>query len=121
MKLLRKMDNEMEAQQIALSLRSKGIVTHDSRKATHNSGMLNTSFDSIAVWAVLEKQHEDAVNVLNDPDYVIQNPLTTLEMQELENSNVTDFESTLTSVLNRVATVIGLILIAGFAWVIWRG
>lgn len=109
MKLLCQFDNEVEAEQLALRLRSRGIMPHVSSSSTRHLGVHNAGSRSLGVWAVLEAQHNDAQALLDDPDHEVTHALSEEEMMAIENSTNRKVGRNLDKLLNFFA--IGALLI----------
>lgn len=84
MKLLERYESMTEAQERAAFLRSRGIAAHvESTSALRPAGA-HKSLYSAALWSVLEHQHDDAAALLENPDHVVNDPLDSGEMDELQ-------------------------------------
>lgn len=116
MKLLRHFDNETEAEELALRLRSRGIMPHVSSSATRHLGAHNAGSRSLGVWAVLDAQHADAVALLDNPDHTVSHPLTEEDMDAIENATHRKVGRNLDTLLNFFAITV---LLTGVAVVVW--
>ena len=79
MKLLKLVSSLQDANNISLQLKSRGILTFIANEETKNlyphMGIIRTG-----VWIILDYQYEDAVQILNNPDHIVSQPLTPGEM-----------------------------------------
>jgi len=81
MKLLKEFDNKEEAKVFASALLHKGIAAHLAGAYSSNYRIV-TGTTKVSVWVVLNEQFEDAVKLINDPDYQVQNRLPDAEIEK---------------------------------------
>lgn len=85
-------------------LRSNGIAIYLS-----DEGMSNIKPGiPISMWVIINSQYDDAINLLDNPKYFVKNPISQVEMKELENFAKMEFQRS----KNRIAiTAFSLIVI----------
>ena len=84
--LLRQFHNSTDADSLSSRLRGKGIYTFVSSKRSYRLSSIYTGAFKVGVWAVLDNQHQDAIELLKNKRHAVQNPLTEEEMRKLDQS-----------------------------------
>ena len=65
-------------------LRIAGIATHVDLMDPHNVQPSKSGKTRVGLWVLDESQHEDAIQVLVNPEYKLKNPLSFDEISQLE-------------------------------------
>ena len=65
-------------------LRMQGIMTHVSSRDTKLLGSRVSGFIKSGLWVVLEHQHEDAIEFLNNDSHIVTTGLSPEEIAEFE-------------------------------------
>lgn len=84
MQLLRKYNSLLEAQQVAMNLRSRGIATHIAGKESYRAAPIFSGAFYVGLWVVLDHQYDDALALLDDPDHPVRDPIPVDEIDVLE-------------------------------------
>jgi hypothetical protein len=113
-KLINTFSSTLAADEAALSLRMRGILTFISDKNSSQMGIYVTGTINVHLWVVIDEQLEDAIECLKDENYLPKNPLSEEEMVELEKESATELSSFYSTVnIFFIAFVIVVILILG--------
>lgn len=84
MQLIEQYHDLYDAQDVAMELRRRGILTHISSKHSHNmSGYITGTF-RVGLWAVLDSQYKDACAFVLDRNHEITTGLAEKEIQRIE-------------------------------------
>lgn len=84
MRLIARYPSLSAAEERAAFLRSCGIATHVSELTILKPGLAGGQVDRAALWAVLEAQYDDALQLLEDADHQPRNALDEQDMHTLQ-------------------------------------
>ena len=95
MRLIARYASRAEAEERAAFLRSRGIATHVTNMASLRPNLAHQGRYRAGLWAMLEPQFEDAEALLENPDHHVEQPLSEVQMTELETVGEADARRTL--------------------------
>jgi len=112
MKLIAKYNNTADADVAAARLELVGIVTHVSNRGAKSLGFLVHNLAPAGLWAVLDHQHEDAVQYLEDDKHIVTSGLTPDELERFErNAEATIFDKFNNAIMYGVVIIALLVLL----------
>ena len=109
MRLIARYASQAEAQERAAFLRSRGIATHVTNMASFRINLAHQGRYRAGLWVLLEPQYADAEALLDNPDHNVEQPLSEVQMAELETEGEAGARHTLIKWLIITAIALGTI------------
>lgn len=115
MLLIGNFEDVASADHAAEMLLSQGIMTHVSSRDTKLLGTRVSGFIKAGLWVVLEHQHEDAIQYLNNDRHIVTTGLSPEEIAEFESlAKASTFQS-----FNK-ALIWGVLLIFAMGYLLFK-